>query len=506
MRNSTVLFILIAIVAGFVLACGCQSAVPASDTTPAATAHAKDAGIRIITEEFPPFNYAGEDGKVTGQATEVVHGILAGMNQKADIAIMPWSDGYSAALAGPGVALYSTARTDEREPLFKWVGPVTTYHYVLYAADGSAITIDSLEAAKKAGTIAVVKDDARHQFLLQNKFTDIVTCGTDAECLDDLLSGKVDLWLGSSPNAAAIAKIEGIDPSRFHEVYSVRSVDMYIAFSKDTPDSVIAEWQKALDAMKADGTYTTILEKYGLETAGADTVSAQAGDQADLALSAMIAQTDGRLTPVLRVYQVLAITSEAQSGDWQKIMPLLSALEAQAPDARTWYALTDGSYYTVVDGLTTGNLKSRTYFPDVLAGRTSVGSTVVSLSTGKNAAIVAVPVMKQGSVSGILGASVYMDTLTDTLRQTIPEPFVFYAIDKEGKFAIHSDKGQISRDTGTIGIASSYGQALAVIKAQESGSISYDDGGTLYKAAFRTSPLTGWRFVVAWPAGTGTTG
>lgn len=501
MKKSTILVILLVLVAGFVLASGCQSAAPAADTTPhAATTPAMDAGIRIITEELPPFNYAGAGGEVTGQTTEVVNEILARLNQKASIEVLPWSEGYNAALAGPGIALYSTARTDEREPLFKWAGPVSTYRYVLYAANGSTVTIDSLEAAKKVGSIGIVKDDARYQFLVQNHFSNIVPCETDAECIRNLLSGRTDLWFGSSPNAAAIARKEGIDPSRLREVYSVRSVDMYIAFSRDTPDSFVAAWQQALDTMKADGTYDALMQKYGMRTAAAAVVvPSAAADQADLALSAMASRTDSQLTPILRTYEVLVVTPAVQSGDWQKIGPLLATLEAKEPDARTWYARTDGSYYTVVDGLTTSNLKSRSYFPTVLSGNESVGTVVVSHTTGKNAAIVAVPVKVGGRVNGVLGASVYLDTLTDNLRTTIPKPFVFYAIDKEGIFALHSDKGQISRDTSTVSVSSPYGQAIQKMRSQESGEIAYEDGGVHYRARFRTSPLTGWRLVVAWP-------
>ena len=56
-----------------------------------------DAGIRLITEEFPPFNYAGADGKPAGQAVDVVNGILYRLNQKAD-PILPWNEGYTAAV------------------------------------------------------------------------------------------------------------------------------------------------------------------------------------------------------------------------------------------------------------------------------------------------------------------------------------------------------------------------------------------------------------------------
>jgi hypothetical protein len=235
-------------------------------------------------------------------------------------------------------------------------------------------------------------------------------------------------------------------------------------------------------------------------------VPASAGAQADLALVAMIAETDGQLKAILRPFEVLTITTAAQSSEWQNIRPLLAALEGKEPDARTWYALPDGSYYTVVDGLASANLKSRSYFPVVLAGNESVGIVVVSYSTGKNAAIVAVPVKEAGTVTGVFGASVYLDTLTDTLKGEIPEPFVFYAIDTEGKFALHSDKGQISRNVTATGADSSFGRAIAAIRAQDAGTLEYDDGGVHYMARFRSSPLTGWRFVVAWPQAGSTTG
>lgn len=490
---------LVLLIAILVFTSGCVS----TGTTSGESAYT-DAGIRLITEEFPPFNYAGADGKPTGQAVDVVNGILYRLNQKADLEILPWNEGYTAAVAGPNVALFSTGRTDEREDIFKWVGPVASYDFVLYARTGSGIGISSLEAAKKAGMISVVKGDARHQFLVENNFSNILTCETDAECLRDLMTNKTDLWLGSSANSLAFAQREGIDPAAFTAVYPVRTTQLYIAFSKDTPDDVVTRWQDALDTMKRDGTFESIRQKYHTGPGTVTAVSSFPGDLANLALYAMIAETDNRLNSIFHTYEVLVVTPAVQSNDWTNIEPLLAVLERNEPNARTWYANPDGSYYTVVDGLTTANLMSRSYFPGVLAGNASVGTVVVSHSTGKNTAIVAVPVVKNDAVTGVMGASVYLDTLTDTFRKEVPDGFIFYAIDTENKFALHSEKGQISRDIGSIGAGSSFGQALQTILGQESGSTSYDDGGVQYQAKFRTSPLTGWRFVVAWPSGTGT--
>lgn len=456
--------------------------------------------MRIITEESPPFNYMGQNGRPTGWATDTVNEILLKLNQKADIEIMPWSMGYELLQTGPSVVLYSATRTDERENLFKWAGPVAYLDYTLYEKNQSGHTINSLEAAKKTGIIGVVKDDSRHQFLLENNFENIKVFETDADCLKSLIAGNISLWLGSRANADAVSQSAGISRSSINPVYNVRNVELYIAFSPDTPDEVVKKWQDALDELKANGEFDKIREKYNIPAASKESVTDFPAAAAQQALNAMISYTDGMIKPVLLTYEVLLETSEVKSGEWEKISPLLAALEKNQPDARTWYALPNGSYYTVVDGLTSANLKSRPYFPDVIAGNVSVGYVVVSHSTGKNTGIVAVPVTDEGSTKGILGASLYLDTLSESLREKIPQPFLFFAIDNEGKFAIHSEMGKISQGISAYEMNKPLKDAFDKIYAGKSGAFSYNDKGVYYNAVFQQSSLTGWHFAVVWPA------
>ncbi len=39
-------------------------------------------------------------------------------------------------------------------------------------------------------------------------------------------------------------------------------MQLYIAFSKNTPDDEVKKWQAALDELKKDGTYQKIVDKY----------------------------------------------------------------------------------------------------------------------------------------------------------------------------------------------------------------------------------------------------
>ena len=68
-----------------------------------------------------------------------------------------------------------------------------------------------------------------------------------------LVDGKVDLWLGPSEGLHFMAYRAGINPAEIEPVKYVRRAEWYIAFNKQTPDSTIQAWQKALDAMKIPG-------------------------------------------------------------------------------------------------------------------------------------------------------------------------------------------------------------------------------------------------------------
>ncbi|OEU71116.1 MAG: hypothetical protein BA863_09845 [Desulfovibrio sp. S3730MH75] len=72
--------------------------------------------------------------------------------QEFPIKVMPWAQGYTMAQRQPNVALYSTTRTESRENLFKWVGPLATMKWVFFAKAGSGIKISSLDDAKKVGS------------------------------------------------------------------------------------------------------------------------------------------------------------------------------------------------------------------------------------------------------------------------------------------------------------------------------------------------------------------
>jgi polar amino acid transport system substrate-binding protein len=237
------------LVALAVLLIGCNFACTPSPAT---------GQLRIITENYPPFNFVDKNNNVTGQSTDIVRAIMEKTDTQANIEVMPLSEGLALAEKGPNVAIYSLNRTPQREDLFKWVGPIGSYEQVFYAKKGTAaaaraLFYSQLEDVKKVEKIGVYQGDAGAQFLASQGFTNLDYSLTDVEALKKLMDGTVQLWLGNENGLAITAEQAGVNPDELVMVPTVViQADLYIAFSKDVPDSTVVAWQSALDSLKQE--------------------------------------------------------------------------------------------------------------------------------------------------------------------------------------------------------------------------------------------------------------
>lgn len=216
--------------------------------------------FKIMTEEYPPFNYS-EDGKLTGLSTDVMSELTKRVGHNADFEVLPWARGYGLIQKKSGQILFSMTRTEAREDLFKWVGPVATNKWVFFAKKGSGLTIASLEDAKKVSKIGAYKDDAAETFLKEEGFSNLDSVVNDELNVPKLMAGRIDLWIVGELQGIYKAKAKGVSED-LEKAMDIKETQLYIAFSKETSDEDISIWQKALDDMKADGSYDALLKKY----------------------------------------------------------------------------------------------------------------------------------------------------------------------------------------------------------------------------------------------------
>lgn len=216
--------------------------------------------FKIMTEEYPPFNYTA-DGKLTGLSTEVVQQLAKKVGHPEDIEMLPWARAYGLIQQSDGQILFSMTRTEEREKMFKWVGPIASNKWVFFAKKGSGVTIASLADAKKVEKIGTYKDDAAESFLKAEGFTNLDSVLNDEQNVPKLVAGRINLWIVGELQGIHKAKAKGV-ADQLEKVFDVKDTQLYIAFSKNTPDAEVAKWQAALDAMKADGSIDALVKKY----------------------------------------------------------------------------------------------------------------------------------------------------------------------------------------------------------------------------------------------------
>lgn len=209
--------------------------------------------FHIVTEELPPFNFQKE-GQAKGISTDVLLKIMEMVGepvQRKDIEIIPWPRAYRIAREEPKTVLFSAARTEEREPLFKWVGPIATVTIGLIAPKKEKIVIRSIEDAKRY-RIGTIRDGAPEQLAIK--------AGIDPDTLDriarpdlnvqKLVAGRIDLFSFNFQTAKYLMREMGMDPGDYEVVYPLKTAQLYFAFHKETPDDLIGKLNDALVTMK----------------------------------------------------------------------------------------------------------------------------------------------------------------------------------------------------------------------------------------------------------------
>lgn len=176
---------------------------------------------------------------------------------------------------------------------------------------------------------------------------------------------------------------------------------------------------------------------------------------------------DGYVEGLLRTMTVVALTGEARSADWETVRPLLEAFQEASLPMATWFLEPDGGYWTVDGGRSSANLSDRAYFPVVMAGEIAKGYLVVSRSTGRKSMVIVVPVIEEGEVIGGIGVSVFLDTLSEAIGESLglPVDLAFLALTADDEIALHTDPDLLllGSDDAGVGLGDAASAASTVL-------------------------------------------
>jgi polar amino acid transport system substrate-binding protein len=217
--------------------------------------------FKVLTE-FQPQSATAPNNNFVGRNLDVVWEIMRRVGNTPSIETLPWARAYEIALHTPNVALVSTTRTQERDPLFHWVGPVLRLQWNFVARKDSDISINSLDDARKVKAIGTYLNDARDSFLMEQGFTNLDRCIDNETNYRKLVYGRVDLIVGTNINQAEAAELSGVNPEDLKVVYTIKEMDIYLAISKGSDPETVKAWQTAFSTMQEDGTFVRIFKRW----------------------------------------------------------------------------------------------------------------------------------------------------------------------------------------------------------------------------------------------------
>jgi len=177
----------------------------------------------------------------------------------------PWIRAQKKVAVAPptdGLVISPLTRTHEREELYDWVMPITSYK-LLFITNDRSIDIANLEVLKKLPICAYRESPAEYK-LISLGFTKIKAKVQEQKCFQALKNRTEKVMLAHGKVSSIKGyKLVGGNPDQLIYGRSFADEMLYLASTKNAISRT--DQQKlnaALDTIKADGTYKEIRDKY----------------------------------------------------------------------------------------------------------------------------------------------------------------------------------------------------------------------------------------------------
>ncbi len=198
---------------------------------------------------------------------------------------------------------------------------------------------------------------------------------------------------------------------------------------------------------------------------------------------------------------IMAADPLVQSGNFEVIAPfLLNVAQTNKVYDSIGYIKPDGTYINSLGSQ--GSLSEREYFRRAIKGETVISDPVISKTTGRPITVVAIPVKKDGKVSGVIYGSINMEGLSKkVLDIKVGQTGYAYVLQADGLIIIHPDK-EIAMKANAIK-DEKLPQALRSVNERivkgEIGLGNYDYANTNKMVAFAPVPGVKWFLAINVP-------
>ncbi len=216
--------------------------------------------LRFVAGEIPPYVFL-KSGKPDGAAAVIVSELAASLGEPFKLDFLPWSRAQSEVQEKDNLGIIPLSRNPEREPIYKWVGPIVADSQVLVTKASFKKPPKTIEEARDM-TIGTLRGSPGEALLRAQGFKRLVDSADEATNAKLLDAERIDAWLVARLVAPFQYRLLNFDPAMLAYGAEVRRNDIYLGLSKNTPDATVKKWQSALDVLQAKGRIAEIIKSF----------------------------------------------------------------------------------------------------------------------------------------------------------------------------------------------------------------------------------------------------
>lgn len=218
------------------------------------------APLKLVVGELPPYAIQA-GGSAPGALVEITQELGKRMGVALEVDFYPWSRAMAMASLKPRTIVLPVTRNDEREAHYRWLVKLFKQRLLFVGLRGNQNLSDT--TALKHARLTVLRGTPYKHLLMEAGFTDVSECTTIKECLRMVKKGIADASYGAEDTQRSASHSDGNRESEFDFSPAFEQSDVWLAGSLDFSEEEVRKWRTAMEALRADGTVTRILRKYG---------------------------------------------------------------------------------------------------------------------------------------------------------------------------------------------------------------------------------------------------
>lgn len=199
------------------------------------------APLVVYTENYPPFNFADDDGTVDGIATAKVRQLLDEAGVDYSLRLLPWARAMHHAQSDDNALIFSLAWTPKREKQFDWLAPLAEANFYLHARadDMRVFTPEAIKSGAYTGSC--VANDLGCEFFLWVGMPQENIIPIHKDLTGDfqmVIARRADLYISDVTVNNLLRRSHGYDPALTRPVMKLEGkTGFYLAAGLQVPQA-----------------------------------------------------------------------------------------------------------------------------------------------------------------------------------------------------------------------------------------------------------------------------